>query len=63
AAGAERQVTNMAAGTAATDAVNLGQLQASEQGACGVMAGSPGVQRWVMPARCRRWRLHVKIAA
>ncbi|MBC9117548.1 ESPR-type extended signal peptide-containing protein [Stenotrophomonas maltophilia] len=33
AAGAERQVTNMAAGTAATDAVNLGQLQASEQGA------------------------------
>ncbi|MBH1636486.1 YadA-like family protein [Stenotrophomonas maltophilia] len=33
AAGAERQVPNMAAGTAATDAVNLGQLQASEQGA------------------------------
>ncbi|WP_146517117.1 ESPR-type extended signal peptide-containing protein [Stenotrophomonas maltophilia] len=33
AAGAERQATNMPAGTAATDAVNLGQLQASEQGA------------------------------
>ncbi|MBA0283991.1 ESPR-type extended signal peptide-containing protein [Stenotrophomonas maltophilia] len=33
AAGAERQVTNMAAGTATTDAVNVGQLQASEQGA------------------------------
>jgi autotransporter adhesin len=33
AAGAERQVTHLAAGTAATDAVNLGQLQASEQGA------------------------------
>ncbi|PJL59043.1 ESPR-type extended signal peptide-containing protein [Stenotrophomonas maltophilia] len=33
AAGAERQVTNLAAGTAATDAVNVGQLQASEQGA------------------------------
>ena len=31
--GSERQVTNLAAGTAATDAVNLGQLQASEQGA------------------------------
>ncbi len=33
AVGAERQVTNVAAATAATDAVNLGQLQASEQGA------------------------------
>ncbi|PJL04409.1 ESPR-type extended signal peptide-containing protein [Stenotrophomonas maltophilia] len=33
AVGAERQVTNLAAGTAATDAVNVGQLQASEQGA------------------------------
>lgn len=33
AAGAERQVTHLAAGTAATDAVNVGQLQASEQGA------------------------------
>jgi len=33
AAGAERQVTHLAAGTASTDAVNLGQLQASEEGA------------------------------
>lgn len=33
AAGAERQLTNVAAATDATDAVNLGQLQASEQGA------------------------------
>lgn len=33
AAGAERQVVNVAAGTQATDAVNLVQLQASEQGA------------------------------
>ncbi len=33
AAGAERQVVNVAAGTQATDAVNLGQLEASEQGA------------------------------
>ncbi|WP_411851172.1 YadA-like family protein [Stenotrophomonas sp. LGBM10] len=33
AAGSERQVVNVAAGTQATDAVNLGQLQASEQGA------------------------------
>ncbi|XMM86839.1 ESPR-type extended signal peptide-containing protein [Stenotrophomonas maltophilia] len=33
AAGAERQVTHMAAGTAATDAVNVGQLQAAEAGA------------------------------
>lgn len=31
--GAERQLTHVAAGTASTDAVNLGQLQASEQGA------------------------------
>jgi len=33
AVGSERQVVNVAAGTLATDAVNLGQLQASEQGA------------------------------
>lgn len=33
AAGAERQLVNVADATAATDAVNLGQLQASEQGA------------------------------
>ncbi|WMJ69486.1 YadA-like family protein [Stenotrophomonas sp. 24(2023)] len=33
ATGAERQVTHVAAGTATTDAVNLGQLQASEAGA------------------------------
>ena len=33
AVGAERQVANVAAGTEATDAVNLGQLEASEQGA------------------------------
>ena len=33
AAGAERQVTHVAAATEATDAVNLGQLQASEEGA------------------------------
>ncbi|GAB3051981.1 hypothetical protein GCM10027214_13420 [Stenotrophomonas tumulicola] len=33
AAGAERQLTNVAAATEATDAVNLEQLQASEQGA------------------------------
>lgn len=33
AAGAERQLANVADATAATDAVNLGQLQASEQGA------------------------------
>ena len=33
AAGAERQITHVAAATAATDAVNLGQLQASEEGA------------------------------
>ncbi len=31
--GAERQLTNVAAATQATDAVNLGQLQSSEQGA------------------------------
>ncbi|WP_295516855.1 YadA-like family protein [uncultured Stenotrophomonas sp.] len=33
AAGAERQIAHVAAATEATDAVNLGQLQASEQGA------------------------------
>ena len=33
AAGAQRQLVNVAAATEATDAVNLGQLQASEQGA------------------------------
>ncbi len=33
AAGAERQITHVAAATEATDAVNLGQLQASEEGA------------------------------
>ncbi|WP_312709007.1 YadA-like family protein [Stenotrophomonas sp.] len=33
AAGAERQITNVAAATSATDAVNLSQLQASEEGA------------------------------
>ncbi|AWH53686.1 hemagglutinin [Stenotrophomonas sp. ESTM1D_MKCIP4_1] len=33
AAGAERQITHVAAATEATDAVNLGQLQASEAGA------------------------------
>jgi len=33
AAGSERQITHVAAATAATDAVNLGQLQAAEQGA------------------------------
>jgi len=33
AVGSERQVVNVAAGTLATDAVNLGQLQASELGA------------------------------
>ncbi|KAF1016807.1 MAG: Autotransporter adhesin UpaG [Stenotrophomonas maltophilia] len=33
ATGAERQVTHVAAGTASTDAVNVGQLQASEAGA------------------------------
>ena len=32
-AGAERQIAHVAAATEATDAVNLGQLQASEQGA------------------------------
>ncbi|HAL23254.1 MAG TPA: hemagglutinin, partial [Stenotrophomonas sp.] len=32
AAGAERQITHVAAATAATDAVNLSQLQASEEG-------------------------------
>jgi len=33
AAGAERQISHVAAATEATDAVNLGQLQASEEGA------------------------------
>ncbi|HYQ21851.1 YadA-like family protein [Stenotrophomonas sp.] len=42
AAGAERQITHVAAATEATDAVNLAQLQASEEGALRYDANADG---------------------
>lgn len=38
-AGAERRITNVAAGTAVTDAVNVGQLNAAIAGVSGGAAG------------------------
>ncbi|PZP58170.1 MAG: adhesin [Pseudoxanthomonas spadix] len=41
-AGNERKITNVAAGTASTDAVNVGQLQASQQGSVQYASNADG---------------------